>query len=85
MGATPYRESSTHAPSSEVSRLAHDRDVRPSWSPPRLVVLARSSTEERVLLGCKGNSVPTSFLEHYAGCHSDAPACTTLCSSQTTS
>lgn len=70
---------------SGLSAHHHDSGSRHTWVRPRLVVLARSGAEERVLSGCKGNSVPSSFLDHFEGCHANTPSCTTLCSEQTIS
>jgi len=53
-----------------------------SWRRPQLIVLVRGAPEEAVLAGCKGDGVPTSFLNHYAGCHSDQAPCVTLCQDQ---
>jgi hypothetical protein len=51
------------------------------WKKPELIVLVRNQPEEVVLVGCKGGGLMNnSFLSHHDLCHSDAPACTTLCS-----
>jgi hypothetical protein len=51
------------------------------WIRPELIVLSRGTPEEAVLTGCKGGPARTSFLAHHDSCHSDEPACTTMCSS----
>jgi len=52
------------------------------WKKPELIVLVRNQSEEVVLNGCKGSGLMNnSFLSHHDLCHSDAPTCTTVCSS----
>lgn len=51
------------------------------WVRPELIVILRGKQEESVLTGCKGGPQRSSFLAHHDACHSDEPACTTLCSS----
>jgi hypothetical protein len=53
--------------------------VKKVWHKPLLEILRRGKPEERVLHGCKGNDIPTSFLSHHQGCHADEPACGTEC------
>jgi hypothetical protein len=52
-----------------------------AWTKPELIVVSRGGQQENVLTGCKGSAAHTSFLNRHDSCHSDAPACTTLCSS----
>jgi len=61
-----------------MSEQAGRRGKRP-WNQPRLIVLVRGRGEEAVLLGCKGILGSDHFLNHYDGCHSNSPECTTLC------
>jgi hypothetical protein len=60
------------------------RQMKRPWREPQLIVVVRGKGEESVLVACKGDKKPTSFIHHFAGCHMDID-CTNWCSGQSTS